>query len=116
MVWIGGEVQVGEQKLAFAQHLALDRLRLFDFDDHIGGGKDFLSSIKQSSTGGFIVRIRKSSTSACAFLDDNRVAMIDRLARSIRRHADPKFLWFNLCWAPDFHELVLRFAFPKSDR
>ena len=64
LIGVGGEVQIGKQKLPFAQHLALDRLGFLHLHDHVGTGKDFLGGVDDLGAGGLIGGIVKAGAQA----------------------------------------------------
>ena len=103
LVRIRGEVQVGEQQLAFAEHLALDRLGFFDLHDHVRGGKDLFGTVQDFGTCGRVVGIRETCTDAGTGLNDDTMAVGHGLLRGIGCHTDAKFLRFDFFRASDFH-------------
>ena len=66
-------MEVGEQKLPFAQAFALNGLGLFDFDDHVSGPDAV--QIGDVCTSGDVIRIRKASAQSGTGLDQDAVAM-----------------------------------------
>jgi hypothetical protein len=97
-------MQVGVKDLAFAQHLAFDRLRLLHLHDHVGLGEDFLGRRNNSGPSLLVIVIRVADTGTGIGLHHHPVAMavgfIDRGGRHAHailmvldffRHADEHF-------------------------
>jgi len=103
LVGVRREVQVGKEDLALAQHLALDRLRFLDLDDHVGGGKDLGRGGKDGRAGRGVIGVGKAGAKAGAGLDHHVMAVVHRFARRIRGHADAKLLRLDLFRASDLH-------------
>ena len=100
---IGGEMQVGEQHLAFAQAGALGGLRFLDLDDHRGLRKDLLCGGQDLRPRREIIGIGEARSDARAGFDQHLMAMRDSLTRRIGGHADAVFLRLDLFRASDFH-------------
>ena len=107
LLGVGCKVQVGEQKLVFAQHRTLNRLGFFDLYDHVGCRKDFFCGVSHACASGHIVGICKACACAGTGLDHDFVPMTDGFHGRSGRHADAEFLGFDLCWAADEHCDVL---------
>ncbi len=85
-------MQVGEQNLAFAQHLALARLRLLDLDDHFGALEDLFRRADDLRAILHVDLVADADAIAGVGLDQHLVAVLDRLAHARRRHADAVFV------------------------
>ncbi len=96
-------MEVGEQQLTGAQHLALDRLRLFHFDDHIRSCKNLFSGFDDGRTSGHIVFIGKTGTKTGTRLNKNVVAVVNGFMGRVWRHSNAKFLGLDFGRASDFH-------------
>ena len=96
-------MQIGEQNLPLAQHLALDGLGLLDLDDHVGGGKDLFGRADDLRARSRVSRVFKPRTYACARLYQDGVAVRHGLLCGVGCDPDAEFLWFDLCWTSDFH-------------
>ena len=70
---VGCEVQVGEQDLAFAQHLPLHLLRLLDLDDHLGRHEHLGGTGNDACTGGHVGRVIGTEAGAGAGLHQHLV-------------------------------------------
>src|SRR6185503_16289523 len=93
---IRSQVQIGIEDLALAQHLALDRLRLLHFDDHVGLGEDLFWRRDELRTCGLIVFIGGTDTQSSARLDPDLVAVAYSLTNRERCHAHPVFVILDL--------------------
>ncbi len=100
---VGGEVQVGEQHLVFAQHRAFVELRLLDLDDHLRGGKYLLRGADDRRPGRFVVCVRHADTDAGIGFHDDLVAVVYQLAHPRRRHADAELERLDLFGYPYLH-------------
>ncbi len=103
LVRIGREMQVGEQDLPVAQHLALDRLRLLHLDDHVGGGEHL-----GRGSGDFRARLAvrvvvHSDALTGVVLDDHLVAVRHRFAHAARHEADAIFENLDFLGDADAH-------------
>ena len=103
LIGIGRKVEVCKQQLTLTQHFALTCLWLFDFDDHVGSGKDLFCRVDDRSTCCLVIRILKTRATSGAFLNDDAMAIVHSLQRGTWRHADAECLGLDLCWATDFH-------------
>ena len=96
-------MQIGEQDLPLAQHLAFCRLGFLDLDDHVGTGEYLLGSGKDCRASIDISCVIKARANARAGFDHDLMSFGYRLVGGVRRHADAKFLWFDFFRATDFH-------------
>jgi len=81
-------VEVGEQHLALAQHLALGRLWLLDLDHHVGALEDFAGARGDRGPGAAELGVVDANAVAGAALDEDFVSGGDQLAHSRRHQAD----------------------------
>ena len=97
-VWagVGGEVQEGEQDLAYAQHADFPGLRFLDLHDHVGLGKDFSRIGGDPRAGGDVVGIVHADSMGGAGLDDHLLARADQVAHRADRQADAVLFGLNL--------------------
>ena len=100
---IRGQVQVREQQLPFAQHLAFADLRFLDLHDHVGGGKHLRSRIGNLRADRGIICVGKTSIGSCAGFNEHFMAMGHGLPRGVWGHPDPKFLRFDFFGTSDLH-------------
>ena len=100
---IGRQVQVGEEQLAGAQHLDLDRLRLLDLDHHLGLGEDGGRVGDDAGALGLEVGVGDRAALAGASLDQHLVAVLDHLAHAGRGDRDPVLVGLDLCRYADPH-------------
>jgi len=94
---IRSQVQIREKDLILAQHLALDGLRFFNLNNHIGGVEDALrirSDLRSCFT---IIVVGHANTVTCASLDQHGMAVMDQLANGEGNKPDPVLVIFDLC-------------------
>ena len=96
-------MQVGEQHLPLAQHLALGRLRLLDLDHHVGTLEDLAGARGDRSPGGPELGVVDSDAVAGAALHEHFVPGGNQLAHSRRHQADAVFMNFDFPRNPDAH-------------
>ena len=82
-------MQVGEERLALAQHGALGGLRLLHLDDQVGRGEHVRGGGEHRSAGPLVVLVDDALARSRVMLDVHLVAMLDGLAHARGRHADP---------------------------
>ena len=63
-------MEIGEEDLSIAQHLAFGGLRFLDLYDHVGGGKDLGRGSDDPGTRRDVIGVRKAGTRACAGFED----------------------------------------------
>ena len=100
---VGGEVQVGEQHLALAQHAALGRLRLLDLDDQLGGVEDLLRGREDAGAGGLVLGVVHADAEAGLRLDRDLVSGGDELVHAGRRQPDAVFVDLDFLRDADAH-------------
>ena len=103
LVRIGRQMQIGEQQLTFAQHLALTCLGFFDLDDHVGGGEDLGGGVDDTRASGDIGVIVKACADPGIGFYQNLMTTGHGLLRGIGGHADAELLRLDLFGAADFH-------------
>ena len=81
-------MQVCEQDLAVAQHLALDRLRLLHLDDHVGCGEHLGRRRDDPRTGAAVRVVVHADALPRVVLDDDLVAVLHRFAHAARHETD----------------------------
>ncbi len=81
----------------------LEAMWLGGIHDHIGGGEDFFSRIKDLSPCLDVIGIGKSCSHAGVFLDHHLMAVGDGFSGGVRGHSYPEFLGFDLFRATNFH-------------
>ena len=79
------------------------QLRLFDLDDHIGGGKYLFCRCKHCGTSRFVVSIEHAYAQTSVGFHNNLVAIVYQLANARRRHANTKLECLYFFWYSDFH-------------
>ena len=107
LVGVGGQMQIGEQDLSFAQPCTFDGLGFLDLYHHVGAREDRLRGGHDLGTCGKIGRVVKARAQPCAGFDDDIMAMRDGLAHGGRCQTDTKFLWFDFLGATDQHGKLL---------
>ncbi len=96
-------MEVCEQQLAFAQHLAFTCLRFLDFHNHVGTGENLFRGVHDFCTDGGVFLIHKAGTGSGIGFNNHLVAIIDSLQRGLWGQTDAKFLWFYFLRATDQH-------------
>ncbi len=92
---VGGEVEVGEERLARPQHGDFHRLGLLDLHDQVRCCKDFRRSINDAAAGLFIFAGKESGSDPCIAFHENSVAVFDELPGGGRREGHAVFLGFD---------------------
>ena len=100
-------MQIGEQHLSFAQHPALDGLRLLDLDDHVRHGEDFRGGVQDARSGAPIGVVVHSDTLTRVALDDHIVAALHHLAHAARGQPDAIFENLDFLRHADAHVALL---------
>ena len=100
---IGRQMQIGEQRLALAQHGALGRLRLLHLDDHIGDVEHLRGIGKDRGADAAIVVIGDAHALGRARLHEHLMSVRDQLARARRHQADAVLVDLDLFRHPDAH-------------
>ena len=108
LVGVGCQVQIGEQQLAFAQHLAFASLGFFHLHDHVGGGKDLFRGVDDRGAGGDIVLVGEARAHPGTSLDNDFVTVGHGLLCGVRGHPDAEFLGFDFSGASDLHRASSR--------
>ncbi len=103
LLGIRREMQIGEQDLALAQHLALAGLRLFDLDDHVGASEDFGRRGDDRRARLAIRVVVHADALAGVVFDDDSVAVRHQLAHAARHEADAVFEDLDLFRDADSH-------------
>ena len=98
-----GEVEVGEQDLAFADQAVLGCERLLDLDDHLGLPVDLGRRVDDLRADGRVLLVLDPRAEAAATLDQHGVAGFDELHHHRRDGADAVLLGFDLCGYADDH-------------
>ena len=93
---IGGQVQVGEDDLAFADQVVLGRQRFFDMHDHVGRIEDLLGGVDHLGPGFHIGFIGKAAAATGIFLHQHRVPVVDHHFHARRGHAHPVLFRLDL--------------------
>jgi hypothetical protein len=107
---IRGQMQIGEEDLAFAQLLPLGRLRLLDLHDHVGGREHLRRAIDNRGARLAIDVVVGADARARILLDDDLMAGADIFADRARCQADAIFVRFDFLGDPYSHRLLLMFS------
>ena len=97
------QVQVGEEELARAQHLDLDRLRLLDLDHHLGLAEHGLGVGDDRRPLRLVVGVEDRAAGAGAGLDQHLVTVFGHLADARGGDRDPVLVVLDLGRNPDLH-------------
>ena len=106
LLWVWGQMQIGEQNLPLAQARALYGLGFFYLHNHIGLCKHLFGRGDNLRACRDIIGIGKARAIARARFYHHSMAVLHRLARGIWGHANAKLLGFNLFGASDFHSIL----------
>ncbi len=79
------------------------RLRLFDFDDHVGAGEDIRRGRQHAPAGLLIGRIVEANAETRALLDHDLMAVMDKLAHAAGDEPDAIFVGLNFLRNADQH-------------
>ena len=104
---IRGEVQIGKQNLARAQHLALGELRLLDLDDELRATEHVGRRLGNGGARGAILRVIHADAVPGAGLDDHLMSGSDELADSGGHQAHTVLMHFDLSRNTDTHATTL---------
>ena len=96
-------MQVGEKRLALAQHGALRRQRLLHLDDHVGDVEHLRGIGKDSCADAAIVVVGDAHALGGARLHEHLMSVGDELARARRHQADAVLVDLDLFRHPDAH-------------
>ena len=97
------QMQIGEQDLPGAQHLALHRLRLLDLDDHLRLGEHRLSIVSYTRAGGEVQVVGEADGLTRSALDQHLMAMLNQLSYTARRQANAIFVVLDFFGYTDEH-------------
>ena len=100
---VGGQVQVGEQHVVFAQHRALDGLRLLDLDDHLGRVEHFLGRRQDRGADLLVAFVADADAGARGTLYVHVVSVQREFTHRRGRQADAVFVVLDFLGYPDFH-------------
>ena len=103
LLGIGCEVQIGIEDLAFAQHRALDRLRLLDLHDHFAGRENFFGAVDDLGARLDIEAVVRADAFARAGLDQHAVTVRHQFAGALGRQADAIFVILDFLGGADDH-------------
>ena len=107
LLGIGGQVQVGEQYLALAQHRTFDRLRFLDLDHHVGARENFLGAIDDFGADRLVIRVVDTNAFTGLAFDQDLVTVLDRFTHASWRHANPVFVILNFLGNANQHNCNL---------
>ena len=96
-------MQVGEQDLAGAQHLALGELRLLHLHDHVGAVEDFLRGRDDLRAGGGVRRVVDADARTGRALHEHLMTGRDQLTHTRRHQADAVLVILDLLRDADAH-------------
>ena len=99
-------MQIGEQQLAFAQALALNRLGFFDLNDHVGLGEHLFGRSGNLGACGGVIQVGEAepdSSPRHGFHQYLLPMMGHRLAHARGRHTDAVLMHLDLLGDADEH-------------
>ena len=97
-------MQISEEYLAGTEFLALDRLRFFDFDDHVRRCKHIVRTRRNLRAGSQITIVAKANGGARVAFDQNRMIVADQLCDALGRESDAVFVILNFFCNTDLHD------------
>jgi len=98
-------VQICKEDLTLAEHFTLNRLGFFHLHDHVGGGKDFGGCARDFGPCCNVVFVGETSANAALRFYRHGVTCVHRFAGCVRCDPNAEFLWFDLFWATDVHDV-----------
>ena len=104
LLGIGRQMQIGEKRLALAQALDLDRLRLLHLHDHVGDGEDLVRIRQDRGADALVVFVVEADRFARHGLDEHGMTARGQLAHGGRRQADAVFVIFDFLGNTNAHE------------
>ena len=116
LVGVGGEVQIGEEGLVFAEHGALDGLRLLDLDDHLGRGEHGLGGVADLGAGVAVVIVARTDAATGGRLDEHLVTATGQLADTGRGQSDPTLVVLDFLRNTDVHVQAPLWAWARVTR
>lgn len=96
-------MQIGEEQLALAEPLALDRLRLLHLHDQLRRGEELFGGVDEARARGAVILVGESCAGAGPGLDEHLVPVTCGLTRGMGREAHAEFLRLDLLRATDPH-------------
>ena len=106
LLGVGRQVQIGEERLALAQHGAFLRLGLLHLDDQVGRGEDLGSGGEHLGASPRVVLVGEALAGGGVMLHEHLVPVLHRLAHAGRRHADAILVDLDLLRHADAHRCV----------
>ena len=107
MFGIGRQMQVREEHLALAQHLAFVRLGLLDLHDHVGGGEHLRRRVDDPAARAAVRLVVHADALSGIVLDDHFVAAMNGFADAARRQSDPVFQNLDFLGHTNAHLVLL---------
>ena len=101
---IGGEVEVREECLPFANERPLGRQRFFHFDDQVGPGEDFLGAMKQLASLLEVVLIGNARPKSGTGFHQHLMPPANELLDADRQHGHAVFVQLDLFRHTDDHD------------
>ena len=103
MLRVGGQMEIGEKHLAFAQAKAFGGLRLLDLDHEVRPAENRFRILDDGGAAGAIALRATTDDQAGRALDANSMAASGQLAHGRRHQADAIFVILDLLWNPNAH-------------
>ena len=100
----GGQVQIGEQRLALAHAGVLGLDRLLDLQQQIGLGPHLVDAVDHLGAGALEVGVGDRGALARAGLNEHLVAAVDQLGHTGRGDGDSKLVVLDLGRDADAHD------------
>ena len=102
-VFVGGEVEVGEDDLSASQERPFGGKRLLDLDDQISGSEDFGVRTEQGGSAGGVIVVCDAASEASTAFDEHLMAVAYQFFNAAREHGDAVLVRFNFPWQTDVH-------------
>ena len=100
---VGGEVEIGVERVVRLQHGDFARLRLFHLHDHLGRVEHFGRAIEDGRTDAAIMVVAEIDAHAGIGLDEHLVAVIDQFGDRAGGQADAIFVILDFLGHTDAH-------------
>ena len=104
---VGGEVQVGEERLALAHPVVLLGDRLLDLEHHVGGAPHVVGGVEDLGAGRDVLVVVDLRADAGALLDDDLVAVRDELVHADRGDGHAVLVVLDFLGDADLHLTLL---------
>ena len=110
LLGIGRKVEIGEQQLTLAQHLALGRLRFLDLHNHVRRCEHLFRAVEDLCASVGVRGVVEAGTDPGTLLNKNGVPVRDGFLSRAGCHANTEFLRFDFSRASNLHGVSSEFV------